>query len=101
MGIPQGRLPTSFRRHFSILDALDVALVCVLVGGANGDDSLGSGHLQLQVSVVGDSHELGVSWSSDDGMVCAAKSHHFEGESFLPKVGCHVEIDRQVDSTYR
>ena len=32
---------------FSILDAFDIALVHVLIGGADGDDSLGPRHLQL------------------------------------------------------
>ena len=63
---------------FPVLDALDVAFVCVLVGRADGDDPLGPGHLQLQVSVVGDCHEFGVSRASDDGMVNASKTHHLE-----------------------
>jgi hypothetical protein len=28
----------------------------------DGDDSLGAGHLQLQIGVVGDNHELGEAW---------------------------------------
>jgi len=32
---------------FSILDALDVAFVRMFVGGADGDDPLGPGHLQI------------------------------------------------------
>jgi hypothetical protein len=50
----------------------------VLVGRADGDDPLGPGHLQLQVSVVGDCHEFSVSRASDDGMVNASKTHHLE-----------------------
>ena len=82
-----------------ILDALDVAFVCVLVGGADGDDPLGPGHLQLQVSVVRDRHELGISRSPDDGVVSASKTHPFESEGFLPKVGCCAKTDWQVDLT--
>ena len=44
--------------YLPILDALDVALIGVLEGGADSEDFLGSGHLQLEVSVVGDGHEL-------------------------------------------
>ena len=85
----------------SILDALDVTFVRMLVGGADGDDPLGPGHLQLQVGVVGDSHELGVARAPDDGVVRASKSHYFKGENLLPEVGRRAKTDRQVDSTYR
>ena len=44
--------------------ALDLALIGVLEGGADGDDPVGSRHLQLEVCVVGDGHELRVAWSS-------------------------------------
>jgi len=73
-------------KSFPILNAFNITFVCVLVRGADGDDPLGLGHLQLQVSVVGDRHELGVSRSSDDGVVSASKTHHFE-------VGCCAKID--------
>jgi len=86
---------------FSILDAFDVALVRVLVGGADGDDPLRPRHPQLQVGVVGDSHKFGIARASDDGVVRASKSHHLKGENLLSKVGCRAKTDRQVDSTYR
>ena len=79
---------------FSVLDALHIAFVRVLVGGADGDDPLWPGHLQLQVGVIGDSHELGVARTSDDGMIRAAKSQHFKSENLLPEVGCRAETDR-------
>ena len=44
---------------FPVLDAFDIALVGVFVGGANSDDPLGSGHLPLEVGVVRDGNELG------------------------------------------
>ena len=43
-----------------VLDALDVALIGVLERGADDDDTLWTRHLQLEVGVVGDGHELGV-----------------------------------------
>ena len=57
---PRGELSGALD-SFPVLDALDVRFVCVLVGGADGDDPLMPGHLQLHVSVVGDHHELGIS----------------------------------------
>jgi len=79
---------------FPILDAFDVALVRVLVGGADGDDALGSEHLQLQVGVVRDSHRLGVSQAPDDGVVRASESHHLKGEGLLSEIGRRAKTDR-------
>ena len=47
-----------------LLNALDVALVGVLARHADGDDAVRTRHLELEVGVVGDSHELGVAWSA-------------------------------------
>ena len=44
--------------------ALDLSLVGVLEGGADDDDPARTRHLQLQIGVVGDSHELRVAWTS-------------------------------------
>jgi hypothetical protein len=41
----------------------------VLKLGAHGDDSLGSGHLQLEVGVVGDRHELRICQPPEDRVV--------------------------------
>ena len=61
-----------------ILDALDITFVGVLIGGANGDDSLRPGYLQLELCVVGGRHELGVSRVTDDGMISVAEAHYLE-----------------------
>ena len=45
-----------------LVDTLDVALVCVLARRADGDGAIGPQHLELDVVVVGDRHELGVAW---------------------------------------
>ena len=45
---------------FRALYALDIALVGVLERRADGDDTLRTRHLQLEVGVVGDGHELGI-----------------------------------------
>ena len=51
-----------------MIAALDFALVGALKGGADGDDPAWARHLQLEVGVVGEGHELGVAWSAQDGM---------------------------------
>ena len=44
--------------------ALDFTLTGTLEGGADGDDPVGARHLQLEVCIVGDGHELRVAWMS-------------------------------------
>ena len=44
--------------------AFDLALVGVLEGGADGDDPVRTQHLQLQIGVVRDGHELHIAWMS-------------------------------------
>jgi hypothetical protein len=63
---------------FCVLHAFHVALVSVAVCGSDGDGSLGAWHLELEVHVVGDGHELGVARSSQ---------HHVTGpsETRLPR----------------
>ena len=46
-----------------VFATLDLALVGAL-GGADGDDLAWTWHLQLQIGVVGDGHELRVVWTS-------------------------------------
>ena len=53
------------RLSFRTLDALDVALVGVLERRADGDDALWTRHLELEVGVVGDGHELGVARTTE------------------------------------
>ena len=77
-----------------VLNAFSVAFVGVLVGGTDGDDPLRSSHLQFEVRVVGDCHELGVPWVTDDGVVGALETHHLESQSLLPEVGRRAKADR-------
>jgi hypothetical protein len=44
----------------SLLHALHIAFVRVSVRGSDVDDPIGAWHLELEVGVVGDSHELGI-----------------------------------------
>jgi hypothetical protein len=52
-----------FGEGLGVLHALHVAFVRVSVRGADGDDLVGARHLELEIGVVGDGHELGVAWS--------------------------------------
>jgi hypothetical protein len=52
-----------FGEGLSVLHALHVAFVRVSVRGSDGDDPVGARHLELEVGVVGDNHELGIAWS--------------------------------------
>ena len=52
-----------FGEGLSVLHALHVAFVHVSVRGSDGDDPVGARHLELEVGVVRDDHELGVAWS--------------------------------------
>jgi hypothetical protein len=49
-----------FGEGLGVLHTLHVAFVRVSVHGADGDDPVGARHLELEVGVVGDGHELGV-----------------------------------------
>jgi hypothetical protein len=51
-----------------------LASVGGLEGGRHCDDPTRSEHLQLEVWVVGDDHELGVTWPPENGVVGPEKS---------------------------
>jgi hypothetical protein len=53
----------------SVLHALHVAFVRVSVCGSDSDDPVGAQHLELEVGVVGDDHELGVARSPQHRVV--------------------------------
>jgi hypothetical protein len=46
----------------------------------DGDDPLWAGHLELQVGVVGDDHELGKARSTVEGMVDTREVDNLKGE---------------------
>jgi hypothetical protein len=50
--------------HHGELIALHLAFVSALEGGADGDDPAWAQHLELEVCVVGDGHELCIAWVS-------------------------------------
>ena len=72
---------------------LAIACIGIQKGATHGDDVIWSRHLQLEVGVVGDRHELGVAWPPQDGMVGPWEVHHLEGEDFRAEVGSAAERD--------
>jgi hypothetical protein len=58
---------------------------------------LGARHLELEVGVVGDGHELGVAWPSQHCVVGSSEPDHLEREGFLSEVGGSPEADGQIE----
>jgi hypothetical protein len=81
----------------NIVHALHVAFVRVSVRGSDGDDPVGARHLELEVGVVGDDHELGVAWSPQHCVVGSSEPDHLEREGFLSGVGGSSEADGQIE----
>jgi hypothetical protein len=81
----------------SVLHALHVAFVHVSVCGSDGDDPVGAWHLELEVCVVGDGHELGVARSPQHRVVGSLEPDHLEREGFLSEVGGSSKADRQIE----
>jgi hypothetical protein len=69
----------------------------VAVRGPDGDDSVGAWHLELEVRVVGDGHELGVARSPQHRVVGSSEPDHLEREGFLSEVGGSPEADGQIE----
>jgi hypothetical protein len=76
-----------FGEGLGILHALHVAFVRVSVRGADGDDPVGARHLELEVGVVGDDHELGVAWPPQHCVVGISEPDHLEREGFPSEIG--------------
>jgi hypothetical protein len=81
---------------FGVLHAFHVALVSMAVCGSDGDGSLGACHLELEIRVIGDSHELGVAWSSQHHVIGPSEPDYLESEGFLLEVGGSSEADGQI-----
>jgi hypothetical protein len=81
----------------SVLHALHVAFVRVSVRGSDGDDPVGAWHLELEVGVVGDGHELGVARSPQHYVVGSSEPDLLEREGFLSEVGGSSEADGQIE----
>jgi hypothetical protein len=64
---------------------------------SDGDDPVGARHLELEVGVVGDGHELGVAWSPQHCVVGSSEPDHLKCEGFLSEVGGSPEADGQIE----
>ena len=65
--------------------------ICLTILGSleaslDGDDPLWAEHLELQVGVVGESHELCEAWSTEEGVLDAREVNHLKGEWLLAEV---------------
>jgi hypothetical protein len=69
------------------LAALHLALVGMLERGADSDNPMRARHVELELCVVGDGHQLRVARPPQDGVVGSVKSDHLEGEGLRPIVG--------------
>jgi hypothetical protein len=81
----------------NVLHALHVAFVRVSVRGSDGDDPVGAWHLELEVGVVGDGHELGVARYPQHRVVGSSEPDHLECEGFFSEVGGSSEADGQIE----
>ena len=95
--LPDGRELFGGDNRCGVFAALDLALIGVLEGGADGDDTARSRHLQLQIGVVGDGHELCVAWTFQDGVVGSMEPDHLEGEGLCPIIGRIPKGDGQIN----
>jgi hypothetical protein len=76
-----------------VLHALHIAFVRVSIRGADGDDPVGARHLELEVGVVGDGHELGIAGPPQYCVVGSSEPDHLEREGLPSEVGGHPEAD--------
>jgi hypothetical protein len=88
-----------FGKGLGVLHALYVAFVRVSVRGADDDDPVGAWHLELEVGVVGDGHELGVAWPPQYCVVGSSEPDHLEREGFPSEVGGSPEAYGQIESS--
>jgi hypothetical protein len=86
-----------FGEGLSVLHTLHIAFVRVSVRGSDGDDPVGARHLELEVGVVGDDHELGVARSPQHHVVGSSEPDHLEREGFLSEVGGSPKADGQIE----
>jgi hypothetical protein len=80
-----------------VFHALHVTFERVFVHGADGDDPVGARHLELQVGVVGDGHELHVTWPPQYRVVGSAEPDHLERQGLPSEVGGCSEADGKVE----
>jgi hypothetical protein len=69
----------------------------VAVRRSDGDGSLGAWHLELEIRVVGDGHELGVARSSQHRVIGPSEPDYLESEGFPSEIGGSSEADGQIE----
>ena len=74
---------TCSRRDVIVFPFVEVGLSKV---ATYGDDPVGTRHLELEVGVIGNGHELGIAWSPQDGVVGTGKVCYLEGDPFCAEV---------------
>ena len=79
-------------------DLVLLVVVSLLEATFDGDDPLRVGHLELEVGVVGDGHELGKAWSTEEDVVDTEEVDDLEGEWLLVEVVQLAEGDIEPDA---
>jgi hypothetical protein len=74
------------------LEVLSSAGVRLLEVAAHHDDVVRSRHLQLEVGLVGDHHELGVARTPKDGVVRSLKVHHLKDQGLNAEVASVANV---------
>jgi hypothetical protein len=87
--------------HVHLGDAVLLAVVGLLEAALNGDDPLRAKHLELEVGVVGDGHELGEARSIEEGVVDTEKVDNFEVKWLLAEVVQLAKGDVEPDALER
>jgi hypothetical protein len=73
----------------------------------HGDDPLRARHLELEVGVVWEGHELGVKWPPQNSMVGASEPYHLKDEDLPhevrggPKANGEIDLPERLDSLAR
>jgi hypothetical protein len=78
-------------------DTVLLIVVGLLEATFDGDDPLRAGHLQLQIGVVWDNHELGEAWPAQEDVVDTEEVDHLEGEWLLVEVVRLAKGDTEPD----
>jgi hypothetical protein len=79
-------------------DIVLLAVVGLLEVVLDDDDPLQAEHLELQVGVVGDDHELGEERSTEEGVVDAGEVDNLEFEWLLAKIVWLAKGDVKTDA---
>jgi hypothetical protein len=83
--------------HGRLGDAVLLMVVGLLEAALDGDDPLRARHIELDLGVVGDNHELGEAWLAEEGILDTRKVDDLEGEWFLAEVVRLAEGDVEPD----